>query len=251
MAVYSYSEDTISRMIQRGKRARFWMRVVSAVWLALDLFAVIALALWFHGDPLKNEYWSSALFVLPFVMFMQSGNAGSAASKGVAEFLRTYSVGVSAYSVRIQSSLRPQRQFLREEILRAEESAWGPGLYLRTTNRYRCLVIPRNINGYSELRKELIAAGIPFTKRAIPGNWEDLAQALAFLGSLLFSGLIICDAVSRSPWVITVNFTAALLVGLVGFLTISGTQEGSPRMRLVKLASFLPLLFAILAQYLK
>ena len=250
MAFYCYSEDTISRMLQKGKRRTFWMRVVGAVWLALDLFAVTVLSLWFHGDPLKSEHWSIALFVLPFVMLMQSGKAGSGASKGVAEYLRTYSVVVSSYSVRVQSNLGPQRQFLREEILRAEESAWGSGLYLRTANRYRYLGIPRNIDGFSEIREELRAAGIPFAKKAIPTNWEEFAQVLAFLGSLLFSGLIICDVVSRSPRVLTVNLTVALLGGLLGFFTTSLTPVDSSRTRWVKFASFLPLLFAILVLYL-
>jgi len=129
MPVYSYSDETISRMLQRSKRTTFWMRVVAAVCLSAYLILAIVLPLWFGINPGLSEHWWVFFLVVPVIMLFQSRKVARNASKGLAEYMRAFSVDVSPYSVRVQSSLRPQRQFLREEILRIEEPSWGGGLY--------------------------------------------------------------------------------------------------------------------------
>lgn len=243
MAVYTYSEETIGRLLQKQKWATFWVRIVCAVWLAAFLIVEFVLPFGFAVKSFLPRNWSMAFLVFPLMMLTNGGFTRDQ-SKRFIEYLRSYSVDVSPYSVRIQSSLGPQRQFLREEITRLEESSWGRSLFLRTANRYRCLGIPRNIDGFSELREELIAAGIPFTKKAIPGNWEDILVVLAFCGS------IICDMVSRNPHVLAANIAVASMVGLFGFLIVGANPDDSKRMRWVRLGALLPLLFAIGAFYL-
>jgi hypothetical protein len=168
---------------------------------------------------------------------------GRNVSKGMSEYLRAYSVDVSLYSVRVQSDLRPQRQFAREEILRIEESSIGGGMYLRTSNRYRWMSIPRGLDGYGQIKDELRAMGIPFTRKLIPTIWE-------FAIVLLYCGTLICDVVTRNRQILTANLIVAVLVGLGGFLIIGANPDCPTRMRWVRFMAFLPAVFSALAFFL-
>jgi hypothetical protein len=94
MAVYGYSDEAISRMLQRSKRTTFRMRVIGALWLAVYLIAAIVLPIWFGVNPFLMGHWPTFLFVLPFVMLTTNGVIGRNASKRMTEYLRAYSVDV-------------------------------------------------------------------------------------------------------------------------------------------------------------
>jgi hypothetical protein len=161
----------------------------------------------------------------------------------MADHMRAFSVDVSPYSVRIQYGLMRQRQFSREEILRAEEPSMGGGLFLRSPNRYRMIVIPRRIDGYSELKAALQAQGIPFVGKVIPGNWEDFAFVFLFCGSLL------CPFLSQTRLVLELNLLVAALIGIAGFYVIGASPDNMPSMRWTRFAAFFPLIFAGIALY--
>lgn len=240
MAVFTYNEETIFRMVRRIKRVRIWLSVISVVWLVVDLLTAFGVLRKLGIDIRLHGPCSNAVFVLPFVMLCQSVGGWKPLLKTMADHLRAYSVDVSPYSVRIQYGLMRQRQFSREEILRAEEPSMGAGLYLRSPNRYRSILIPRRIDGYSEIKAALQAQGIPFVGKAIPGNWEDFAFVFLFCGSLL------CPLLSQTRLVLELNLLVATLIGVAGFYVISANPDNMPRMRWTRFATFLPLIFAAL-----
>jgi len=225
-------------MVRRTKRVRIWLSVISAAWLVVDLLILFGGLNRFGIEfPLRGS-WSIVAFTAPMVLLSQSFSGWKSLSKSAADYMRAYSVDVSAYSVRIQYGLMRQRQFSREEILRAEEPSMGAGLYLRSPNRYRFLLIPRRIDGYGEIKAALQAQGIPFVRKVIPGNWEDFAFVFLFCGSLL------CPLLSHTRSILELNLLVATLIGIAGFYVISASPDNMPSMRWTRFAVFLPLVFA-------
>src|SRR4029077_10601535 len=75
-----------------------------------------------------------------------------------------------------------KRQLSITEIVRAEEPYLGTGLYLRTSNRYRWILIPHKLGGYDAIKRELAVAGAAVVKRIIPTNGEEFVFVLLFVG---------------------------------------------------------------------
>jgi hypothetical protein len=241
MAVFTYSEEAIQHLLYNGARRRKWVYSFAAAWLAVDFAVAFGQLFWPAIRINFPARWVNLVFVVPLILIFSTFRTGKDLIERVKAHLRSYSVDVSPYSVRIQSDFGPQRRFAREEIVRAEESSWGGGIYLRTANRYRWLVIPRLLDGYGQLKDELIALGIPFTRKAIPTNWEE------FVMILLFCGTMICDLVTHNRQILAANLIVAILVGIGGFLIISANPDSSPRMRWKRFVAFVPAVFSTIA----
>jgi len=238
MAVYTYSEEAIDRAVRKISRMRVWMRMIAVACLAVEIVVAFGLNL------RLSVPWSTAAFIVPIVLLTQGIGSWRAAPKLVVKHMRAYSVDVSFYSVRVQGAAMPQQQLTRDEILRVEEPSWGGGLYLRSTNRYRWLLIPRNLDGYGHVKDELKALGIPFARKVVPTNWEEFALVLFFCGSIL------CDMVTHNRQVLFANLAVALIVGFCGFFIISANPDNASRMRWTRFAAFLPAVFAAVSLYL-
>jgi hypothetical protein len=221
-----------------------WLRAVAAAWLLVDLAVVLGQFYWPRIRIDLPSRWVNFAFIIPFVVLSTTFNGRKRIPERMEAYMRSYSVDVSPYSVRVQSDLRPQRQFTRQEILRVEEPSWGGALYLRTPSRYRYLQIPRSLDGYSQIKDELKTMGVPFTRKVIPTNWEEFAF------SFLFCGTLICDMVTQNRQILIANLVVAILVGIGGFLMTSANPDNPPRMRWVKYAAFLPAALTVMCFYL-
>jgi len=67
------------------------------------------------------------------------------------------------------------------EVVRVEEPYLDTGLYLRTSNRYRWILIPRKLDGYEAIKRDLAVAGAGMMKKVIPSNWEEFLFVLLFM----------------------------------------------------------------------
>jgi hypothetical protein len=240
MAVFTFSEETIARIAPRTQRVRMWFRAVAVAWLVLDVSVAVGQLYWPAIRTDLSAMWVNFAFIIPIILLFNNFQLRKHMLERMEAYMRSYSIDVSPYSVRVQSDLGPQRQFARDEILRVEESSWGGGLYLRSSNRYRWLVIPRGLDGYSQMKDELRASGIPFVEKVIPTNWEEFAIVF------LYCGTLICDLVTRNRQVLTANLIVAILVGIVMFLIIGANPDSPRRMRWVRFAAFLPAAFTVL-----
>lgn len=104
-----------------------------------------------------------------------------------------------------------KRQFSTGEIVRAEEPYLGAGLYLRTSNRYRWILIPRKMDGYESIKCELPIPGAAIVKRFISTNTEE------FVFVLLFVGTILCSAMVHDTRILLANLLIAIVVSVSGF----------------------------------
>lgn len=237
MAVFTYSEETIQSLVHKAVQRQRWIYAIAAAWLAVDMAVVFGLFFWPEIRINLSDRWIILPFVIPFVLLSNSFNFRKRIPGRFEAYLRSYSVDVSPYSVRVQNDLGPQRQFARGEILRVEESSWGGGLYLRSSNRYRWLMIPHLLDGYSEIKSELGAMGIPFERKLVPTNWEEFVMVLLLCGTLL------CDLMTRNRQILIANLIVAVLVGIGGFLIVGANPDRSSRVRWARFAAFLPAAF--------
>ena len=122
----------------------------------------------------------------------------------------------------------------------------GSGLYLRRSNRYRWILIPRKLDGYESIKRELQMAGAPIMTTSIPANIEE------FLFGLMFVGTIICAFAVHNLRVLRVNLIISLWLGFCGLYFIHRSPDAMAhlRMRWVRLGAFLPAAFAALGLWL-
>ena len=124
------------------------------------------------------------------------------------------------------------RQLARNEIVRAEETPWG--LYLRTRDRYRWMLISKRIGEFDTLKRKIGELGVPLMQAASAPNWEELA------GVLIFTATMICAIFAHSIAMLAVNLGVAILVAVAGFKIVSANPENLPKMRWARLGIFLP-----------
>ena len=149
----------------------------------------------------------------------------------LAESLRAVRVEVCAEEVRLLE-MGSVRQLARSEIRRAEEVSWG--VYLRTASRYRWILIPRKIEEFETVKREIEEMGIPVVQAGIPPNWEE------FAGVLVFTGTMICAIFAHTAWVLGINLLVSLAVAVGGFVIVGANPENAPKMRWARLGIFLP-----------
>ena len=244
MAVFTYSEATIQRLAHNVARRRKWIYAFAAAWLTVDLTVALSQLFWPEIRINFPERWVNLVFLLPLILIFTTFRMRKQMPERMAENMRSYSVDVSPYSVRVQSDFGPQRQFMRDEIVRVEEPSWGGELILRSHNRYHRLVIPRLLDGSAQIKDELRSMGIPFARTVIPGNWEEIAIVVLGLGTIL------CSFSTQNRQILVANLIVAILVGIGGFLILGAKPDALSRMRWVRFVAFLPAVFSTLTFFL-
>jgi len=232
MAVYLYSEPQIESIIRATKRFRLRNCAVAAAILVAACLVALLRPTWIFGAREQARIWVlAALFIFVAGPLTETLWRWKSRSLKLEQTLRERRVEVSAEGVKI-SGAPSIRQLARSEIQRADEVPWG--LYLRSSNRYRWILIPAKIGGFEEVKREIAAMGIPIAQSAIPPNWEELAGALVFIGTML------CAIFAHSTGVLAVNLIVSVLVAVVGFLIVSADPENLPKMRWARFGIFLP-----------
>jgi hypothetical protein len=235
MSVYAYSPETIQRILKRNEKIRFRFSVIASLCLAL---AVIGEVYW----PAFHVWWLAAIifFATPLV---RNIHRRKSASNPLQQALENQRVIVSPTEVEVRSFSGTVRRLEREEILRIEEPRWGGGVYLRSPNRYRWLLIPKRIDGYESAKQELIGMGVPFEKTSIPPNLEE------YIFVLLFISTIACPWFVNNKTVLIGNLVGAALLGVAGYLVVSANPDNLEQWQL-KFGVFLPLIFAAITFWL-
>src|SRR5579864_2840280 len=232
MAVYSYSENRIESIIGATKRLRLCYCVVATAILGAAVLMALIRPEWIFGPHQQARMWVVASLVL-FV-------AGPLADtlwrwkrrpQRLAVSLRKTEVVVAKEEVSITTS-DSMRHLTRCEITQAEEFSWG--VYLRSADRYRWILVSSQMDGFIEFKSELKRLGIPIAAAAIPPNWQELAGAVVFIAMML------CAVFARSTAVLTVDLMISVMVAVVGFAVISANPENLGKMRWVRFGIFLP-----------
>lgn len=232
MAVYIYSEREIENIIRAAKRLRLSYCAVAASILAAAGVVARARPEWIFGAHEHARTWVLvALFV--FLAGPLADNLWRWKSRPIKleESLRRTMVEVSAEGICV-SGASSAKQLARNEIQRAEEVWWG--LYLRSSDRYRWILIPAKIDGFEALKRDLRELGIPIVQATIPPNWEELA------GVLVFTATMVCAIFAHNASVLAANLLISLLVAAGGFLIVSANPDNLPKMRWARLGIFLP-----------
>ncbi len=237
MAVYAYSDEQIEKMIAGAKR----LRVKFCLTASAIVVAVVLLWFFYPDIPAFQKPWFFALFttlfVVPLLQNLWRWNTWSDKSRSL---LRSQSVDISPGAVIVTYPSSHKRQLEQREILRAEEPSLGGGLYLRTANRYRWLLIPRKLDGYDAIKGELGTMGITIVKTSIPPNWEEFVGVLGFVTTGL------CALFVNNLRVLTVNLFVSALLTLAGLFVINAYSDAmlQPKMRMARFGAFLPVIFA-------
>ena len=240
MAIYRFSEDYIAGNMRKFRSARLWVGGLSGFLLTFDLYLMFDRTSWL-AEHIRLPYSvSNTLLILLSVLFFQIFDPWRSTTKDRAKFFREYSVEITPESVQILCG-KWSTVTRRDEIIRIEEPNVGVGLYLRTANRYRSLIIPRNLDGYREIKAEFDLCEVPYLKTVLTPNWE------LFLLILLICGSLICDWATRNQILLWVNLFVALLAGVGGFLIINANPDNRTRMRWSRFGALFPFVVAILA----
>ena len=232
MGVYSYREREIEGIVGNMKRLRVAYCVGATMILAAAGMVAVVRPEWIFGGAERARWW-----VLAALLVFFGGPLGENLWRWkrrpakLAEELRALRVEVCAEEVRLLEE-GSVRQIARREIRRAQEVSWG--LYLRTGNRYRWILIPRKIEGFETAKREIEEMGISVVEAGIAPNWEE------FVGVMVFAGTMICAIFAHSPWVLGVNLAISLVVAVGGFVIVGRNPENAPKMRWARLGIFLP-----------
>lgn len=234
MGIYVYGERQIEEIVGASTRLRFRFCLGAAVILAAACVVASLRPEWIFGPANHARPWVlAALFV--FFAGPLGDNLWRWKSRParLADSLRKLRIEISAEGVRVLTA-SGMRQMARAEIQRAEEVSWG--LYLRSPNRYRWILIPAKIEAFEALKREIGELGIPIVQSAIAPNWEE------FAGVLVFAATMICAIFAHSPQVLAANLLISLIVAVGGFAIVSANPENLPKMRWARLGIFLPVL---------
>lgn len=238
MAIYVYSEQQIERMVDKSRRLRIRFCVAAIVILVV----VVMLAFYRSTLPIFHEpfrAWGIALvtsLLFPLVKTIWRWRKWPELMRNA---LRETSVEVASGMVRVSGAFGYKRQLSISEIVRAEEPYLGTGLYLRTSNRYRWILIPRKLDGYDAIKRELAVAGAAVAKRFIPTNEEE------FVFVLLFIGTILCATVVQDTKILLANLVVAVVASVSGFLIVNANRDNR-QIRRARMGVFIPVVFAAL-----
>jgi hypothetical protein len=234
MGVYFYGERRIETLVESSERLRARFCAGAAVILGAAAVTAWLRPEWIFGAGNHARGWViAALFVFIAGPLGENLWRWQGRTASLRESLRQFRIEASAEGVRI-SAAEGSRELRREEILRAEEVGWG--LYLRSAERYRWILIPARMDGFAGLRQEIAELGIPLETAAMAPNWEE------FAGALLFVGTIICAIFARSRMVLEVDLAVSVVIAVAGFAVMSANPENLPKMRWARLGVFLPVL---------
>jgi len=239
MAVYVYTEQQIEKMVVKWRRLRIRFCVSAIVIL------IVAVLLGFSRPTLAILHepvraWVMALltslFLFPLVKTIWRWREWPDQMRNS---LRETRVEVASGTVGVFGPFGYKRQLSISEIVRAEEPYLGTGLYLRTSNRYRWILIPRKLDGYDAIKRELAVAGAAVVKRFTPTNGEE------FVFVLLFVGTILCATMVHDTRILLANLVIAVVVSLSGFLIVNANPDNH-QIRRARIGVFIPVVFAAL-----
>jgi len=239
MAVYVYSEQQIERMVGESRRLRIRLCIAAIVILAMAVLLVFYRpTLPIFREPFRA--WGMALltslFLFPLVKTIWRWRKWPDLLRNS---LRDTRVEVASGTVGVSGPSGYKRELSISEIVRAEEPYLGTGLYLRTSNRYRWILIPRKLDGYDAVKREVAVAGAPVVKRLIPTNGEE------FVFVLLFVGTILCATMVHDTKVLLANLVIAVVVSVSGFLIVNANLDNH-QIRRARIGVFIPVVFAAL-----
>ena len=232
MSVYFYGEQQIESMVRATRRFRLFFCAVAIKILTAAAIVAFTRPEWIFGGRQQARVWVITALVI-FVAGPLIDNLWRWKSrlKGMEDSLRRTVVEISEEAVRVERA-SGMRQLSRSDIQRAEEVSWG--LYLRTSNRYRWLMIPAQVDGFETLKREIEEMGIPLVRASVPPGWEE------FVGVLVFTATFFCAVFARNAGVLAANLGISLLVAVVGFLIVSANPDNLPKMRWARFGIFLP-----------
>jgi hypothetical protein len=239
MAVYVYSEQQIERMASKSRQLRVRSCLVAIVTLAV----VVMLAFRRPTLPIFHEpflAWVIALATSLLFPLVRAIWRWSELPDLMKDSLRKTSVEVASGTVRVSGPLGYKAQLGINEIVRVEEPYLGTGLYLRTSNRYRWILIPRTLDGYAAIKHDLAVAGTTAARRFIPTNWEE------FVFVLLFLGTIVCATLAHDTRVLLGNLIIAVILSVLGFLIVNANPDNH-QIRRARVGVFIPVVFAALS----
>jgi hypothetical protein len=167
----------IERMVGQSRRLRIRFCVAAVVILVMALL----LALYRPTLPIFHEHraWGMALLTSLFLFPLKTIWRWRKWPDLMRNSLRETRVEVASGTVGVSGPFGYKRQLNISEIVRAEEPSLGTGLYLRTSNRYRWILIPRKLDGYDAIKRELAVAGAAVVKRFIPTHGEEFVFSIA------------------------------------------------------------------------
>lgn len=232
MAVYSYSEREIASIIRASKRIRLAYCAVAVKILSAACVVALTRPEWIFGAHQHARIWV-LLALLVFFAGPLADNLWrwrSRPAKLKESLLRTR-VEVTGKGITLCGA-DSATKLARNEIQRAEEVSWG--LYLRTVQRYRWILIPSKIENFDALKCELKEMAIALVPSSIPPNWEE------FAGVLVFTATMLCAIFARSASVLAANLVISLLIAVAGFLIVSANPDNLPKMRWARFGIFLP-----------
>lgn len=185
MATYVYSEQQIDRMIGSTKRFRVNAFVIGALMLlAAGILAYFRPGFFAHHG-FKRDWGIGILIAFGSHLFFMSFRRKKSSSEKLRAVLKEWSLEISPAWVCWTYFGQRKKQLNREEIVRAEEPSLGRVLFLRTSRRYRYARIPRSLDDYEAIKREIILLGIPIEKTLFLPNWEELLSVVLFLGALI------------------------------------------------------------------
>jgi hypothetical protein len=239
MAVYVYSEQQVERMVGKSRRLRIRFCVAAfAILVMAVLLAFYRPALPIFHEPVRGWVIGllTSLFLFPLVGTIWRWRSWQDMMRNS---LRETKVEVASGTVGVSGPFGYKKQLRISEIVRAEEPYLGAGLYLRSSNRYRWILIPRKLDGYESIRRELAMAGAAVVKRVIPTNGEE------FVFVLLFIGTILCATMFHDTRILLANLVIAVIVSVSGFLIVNANPDNH-QIRNARIGVFIPVVFAAL-----
>ncbi|MFC5863533.1 hypothetical protein ACFPT7_14600 [Acidicapsa dinghuensis] len=233
MAVYGYSEETIEKVRAKAKRNALPMRIIGVTLIIGSFVAMIVdTRIGLRSDPLRSL--PVVLIVLGMQLMGWTFRRGRKQLTDVVDAIVGRSYIVTEGEVRQLYPNGEERRFSREEIVRAEEVRLVRGLYIRSSNRYRWILVPETIDRYDEFKDELRRMGIPFVRRALPMNPEEWLFVAVYIGTL------ICPLVTHDRGILVADFVVALCLTFPGMLIIRANPDNRRLRKLAYAGSFLP-----------
>ena len=232
MAVYRYSEERVESIIRATKGLRLRYCAVAAGILGAACVVAVTRPEWIFGPHQQARMW----VLLALGIFVAGPLADTvwcwkSRPEKLAKSLRATRVVVGEEEVSITAA-DSMTHLQRSEIAGAQETCWG--IYLRSANRHQWILVSSQMDEFHEFRNELQRMNIPIVASAIPPNWEELAGAVAFIGTML------CAVFARSAAVLTADLVISVTVAVIGFAVVSANPENLAKMRWARFGIFLP-----------
>jgi len=244
MAVYSYSEAQIDRMIRRSQAWRTGFAVGSAAVLAASLLLLIYRPqLPIFREPIRAWYIAILLTVCVHPLVRAIWKRGHW-QQALRNALTHCGIELTSDTVTLLGESAIVRQLMLQDVRRMEEPSIGRGLYLRTSNRYRWLLIPRNLEGYNAIKNQLILSGISLSPSSFLPNWEE------FVFVLLFVGTLVCAGIAHSKTVLVTNLVISVLIAIGGLAVVNANRD-NPKLRNARIGCFIPVVAAALGLLLR